>query len=796
MKFSENWLRHYVHTSLSSAALLERLTAIGLEVESVEDLDTDMSDVVIAQVEHVECDSHSENVRSYRVHAGQYGDFQIAAGVDHLQPGQRVAIALPGAPVTRQSSCLSAETSTKAIFCPQTVLGSFVTGGVIVLDAQAPVGQPVARYLDLPDRCIEVSLTPNRADCLGVRGIAYDIAAACHTVVEPLHLPVPEVVQIPSEQSLAFASPVPDACAHYAYASIVGINASVRTPDWMVQRLLRSGIQPLHFLVDVTQYVMLALGQPLHAYDRQKLHGSIGVRFARPQEMLTLVDKKTVTLDPSILVVTDNDHAIALAGIMGGWETRVTTSTSKVVLEAAHYAPSAVMGKARALGIHSEAAYRFERGVDPQLPVMALQHAIALITTYAGGEVHEYYPSAASAVQDAQKQILLRRTRITRILGISFEDDFVEATLHGLGMHLVSHPLGWLVTAPSRRFDITIEDDLVEELARMYGYDKIPTKIVQQAAVSVRAGHCLEHHHRLYALRRHAAARNFQEVVTFSFIDAQRLGCWGREEGRSVTLSNPLSAEWAVMRPSLLPGLLRTLSYQCARQMDRVRIFEIGSTFESSGQASAPLETLCFAAMICGDVQGRSWAESRRPVDFFDMKGDLEAFVGRLGGRISLSLSTRPWFHPGRSADVLLGEKVIGCIGQIHPKISHEYDVEAEVYAFEMRLAPAIIDAHVVQLRTLSRFPLVRRDIALLLPESVCWEDLASTMRGAAGPFLRDVELFDRYQGKGIEPGYQSMAIGLVFQHDMRTLTDSEVESALLAVTAAVSNTYSARIRS
>ncbi len=796
MKFSENWLRSHVPTQATRDALSATLTAIGLEVEEVTALGDGLASVVVARI--VECARHPEadRLQVCQVDAGQGELLQIVCGAPNARPGLRAPLAMVGANVggiaIKAAKLRGVESS--GMLCSARELGIDAdASGLLELPADAPVGTPIADYLGLPDASIEIKLTPNRADCFSVRGIAYDVAASLGSEVKPL-----EATPVPA-QSLSEVSVELDADARvprFVGRVIEGVDATAPTPVWMAERLRRSGVRPISFLVDVTQYVMLELGQPMHAFDKDTLEGGIVVRPARTDEALALLDGRTATLNEDFLVVSDGRggrgaRAVALGGIMGGLDTRVTDATRNVFLEAAHWIPSAIIGRSRKLGLHTDASHRFERGVDPELPRIAVEYATRLILDVAGGvpgpvtqaDLPEHLPKPAA--------IMLRRARIARVLGVEIEDAEIERILRALGLQAAAVAEGWSVVAPSRRFDIAIEEDLIEELARIHGYDRVPTtlpggatRIAAPSETRVEAG----------SVRRQLAARDCFETVNFAFVDAHWLAHWA-DAGGAVPLANPLSAELAVMRTQLLPGVVATLQRNAARQAGRVRLFELGNVFRAPAQAGdAPVETQRIAAAVTGDATAEQWGAPARKVDFHDLKGDLESVAALAGAVLEYRPSQAAHGHPGRSADVYRDGACIGWIGQLHPRLQRQLDLDADVIAFELDLAPLSVRA-LPRAAELSRYPSVRRDLAFVVAEGVSWAALCATVKTAAGPLLRDVQLFDRYVGQGVESGQKSLAMGLILQDNSRTLTENDVEQVVTAVVAAIGEAHGARIR-
>ncbi|QHB72124.1 phenylalanine--tRNA ligase subunit beta [Stenotrophomonas sp. 364] len=792
MKFSENWLRSHVPTSVSRDELGAVLTAIGLEVEEVTALGAGLDHVVVARIVSAERHPEADRLQICQVDAGQGEHVQIVCGAPNARPGLVAPLAMIGAQIgeLKIKPAKLRGVDSNGMLCSARELGlDSDASGLFELPDDAPVGQTLVEYLGLPDASIEIKLTPNRADCFSIRGIAFDVAAACASEVVPFDAaPVAAVGTRELTIDLAAGAEAP----RYVGRVIEGINARAATPLWMAERLRRSGVRPVSLLVDITQYVMLELGQPMHAFDLGTLQGSIGVRRSRAGETLKLLDGRDAALDDSFLLITDADRPIALAGLMGGFDTRVTDDTTAVFLEAAHFAPAAIMGRGRKLGLHTDAGHRFERGVDPALPRTAIEYATRLVLDLAGGTPAPVTEAVREADLPATASIGLRRARIARVLGIQIADADVERILRALGMDVVASADGWQVTAPSRRFDIAIEEDLIEELARIHGYEQIPTTLPGGASrIAMPSETRLDD----LSVRRQLVARDLQETINYAFVDAGLLGQWQLHED-VVALANPLSAELAVMRPSLLPGLVATLGRNAARQLGRVRLFELGRSFHpQAGEGTpAPLETQRVAAAVCGDADPQQWGLATRKVDFHDLKGDLESLAAASGAVLTFQPSQRPYGHPARSAEVLRDGVSLGWIGQILPRLAKAMDIDVDVFAFELDLAP-LAARQLPRAAELSRFPSVRRDLAFLVPEAAAWADLEATLRRAVGPLLRQVTLFDRYVGQGVEPGFKSLAMGLILQDKSRTLTDRDVESVVAEAVSAMEREHHARIR-
>lgn len=793
MKFSENWLRQHVKTTATRDELAATLTAIGLEVEELTPLGEALDGVVVARILSAEKHPQADKLQVCQVDAGLDAPLQIVCGAPNARAGLVAPLATIGTTVgalTIKAAKLRGVDS-NGMLCSAKELGIDAdASGLLELPDDAPVGTPLADYLGLPDAAIELKLTPNRADCFGVRGIAFDVAAATGCEVEPLQAePVAAVTDSAMAVELNAGSDAP----RFVARVIEGVDPAAKTPVWMAQRLVRSGVRPVSFLVDVTQYLMLELGQPMHAYDRHLLKGPVGVRHARAGEAVTLLNGDEAKLDDGFLVITDADRVVGLAGIMGGNDTKVGEATRNVLLEAAHFAPAAIIGRSRKLGLHTDAAHRFERGVDPELPRIAIECATRLILDIAGGKPGPVQEAVLAQHLPQPQPVMLRRARLARVLGTQVADAEVARILSALGLAVQAVADGWQVTPPARRFDLAIEEDLIEEIARIHGYDAIPATLPGGSTRLIAPSESRSSEH---DLRRQLVARDYLEAINFAFVDADLLKTWQLDAG-GVALANPLSAELGVMRTRLLPGLTAALARNVARQQPRVRLFELGRTFAAS--EDAPQETRRVAAVACGKATAEQWGVAERALDFHDLKGDLDSLAALSGAVLEYRASTQPFAHPGRSADVYrideAGEAAcIGWIGQLHPRLQQALGLDVDVYGFELAL-DALLARPLPRAKALSKYPSVRRDLAFVVPEAVTWAAMKATAETAAGPILRELRLFDRYAGKGIESGFKSLAIGLILQDESRTLEDRDVDAVVAAVVAALDKEHSAAIR-
>ena len=791
MKFSENWLRELVEIKADRAALAHALTMAGLEVEELTVLGEGLAGVVVAEIVAAEKHPEADRLQVCKVNAGQGELLQIVCGAPNARVGIKVPLAtvganLPGGIAIKAAKLRGVESF--GMLCSAKELGIDAdASGLLELPLDAPVGQLLADYLGLPDASIELKLTPNRPDCLGLVGLAHDVAALFGSTVK---VPAQAAAAVISEAHRGIQLEAGKDAPRYLGRIVEGIDPSARTPLWLAERLRRAGLRPISAVVDITNYVMLELGQPLHAFDNDALQGDIVVRHAVAGETLKLLDGSEAKLDPGFVLIADEHKALAVAGVMGGFDSRVTDATHNIFLESAHFAPAAIMGRARKLGMHTDASHRFERGVDPELPRRALERATELLLAIAGGKAGPVLVAENLADLPKPAAVTLRRARLKRVLGVTVDDAEVARIFTALGMQVTPTTDGWQITAPSSRFDIEREEDLIEEVARIFGYDNIPTDTPTGALTLA-----IEPEARIgeLALREQLAARGYYEAVNLSFVAADLLARWGFTE-RLVPLANPLSADLAVMRPSLLPGLIEALRHNRARQQERVRLFEVARVF---AQGNPPVETPSVAMVACGSARAEQWGEVSRPLDFHDLKGDLDALIAWGGEpqRWSVHADGLPgWLHPGRGARVARDGETVGYLGALHPQLAKALDLGADAHVLELALEP-LLARRLPKAQPVPRFPAVRRDIAMDLPEEISWSQIEQTVRGSLGERLKELCLFDRYSGKGVESGRKSLAMGLILQDASRTLTDDDADRCVREAIAALEQSCKAKLR-
>ena len=791
MKFSENWLRELVEIKADRNQLAHALTMAGLEVEEVTPLGDDLAGVVVAEIIAAEKHPEADRLQVCKVDAGQGEPLQIVCGAPNARVGIKVPLAMVGAKLPGDMTIKAAKlrgVESFGMLCSAKELAVDAdASGLFELPLDAPVGQSLADYLGLPDASFELKLTANRPDCLGLVGLAHDVAALFGSTAK---VPTQVVAPVSADARRGIRLEAGKDAPRYLGRIIEGIDPAARTPLWLAERLRRAGLRPISAVVDVTNYVMLELGQPLHAFDNDALEGDIVVRHAHASETLKILDGSEAKLDPGFVLIADERKGLAVAGVMGGYDSRVTDTTRNIFLESAHFAPAAIMGRARKLGLHTEASHRFERGVDPQLPRRALERATELLLMIAGGKAGPVLVAENLADLSTPVAVTLRRARLKRVLGVEVADAEVARIFTALGMEVVATAGGWQVTAPSSRFDIEREEDLIEEVARIFGYDKIPTATPAGALTLA-----IEPEARIgeLALREQLAARGYYEAVNLSFVPADLLAQWGFNE-RLVSLANPLSADLAVMRPSLLPGLIEALRHNRARQQERVRMFEVARVFAAG---DPPLETPSLAIAACGNARDEQWGEPVRSLDFHDLKGDLDALIGWGGEPQRWTVHADglpPWLHPGRAARIARDGETVGYLGALHPQLARELDLGADVHVLEVALEP-LLARRLPHAAAISRFPSVRRDIAMDLPESTSWSQIEQTVRATLGARLKELRLFDRYSGKGVEAGRKSLAMGLILQDASRTLTDDDADRWVREAVNALEQTCQGKLR-
>ncbi len=782
MIFSESWLREWVNPDADLNTLCHQLTMAGLEVEGTQGVAAEFTHIVVGEVLAVEAHPDADKLRICKVNAGAGESLQIVCGAPNVHVGMKAPLAkigavLPGLKI-KKGKLRGVESF--GMLCSAKELGlADDASGLLPLPSDAPVGEDLRAYLQLEDRAIELSITPNRGDCLGICGIAREVGALFKAPVTEAEI---KAVPPQCDDTLTVELLNSTACPHYAGRILKNINPQAETPLWMQERLRRSGLRSISAVVDVTNYVLLELGQPMHAFDLAKLSGGIRVRNAEGGEKLTLLDEQEITLDADTLVIADHQQAHALAGVMGGLASSVGDTTGDIFLESAFFSPLPLAGCARRYGLQTDSSYRFERGVDFSLQVKALERATALILDICGGTPGPVTEVTAPAELPRLQPITLRAARIQRLLGLELTPDVISDCLTRLGMSIhVQDANTWTIVPPAYRFDIRIEADLIEEIARVVGYANLPRKAPQiRMDMRIPRGTAED-------LKETLVQRGYQEAITYSFVDPA-IQAKLLPNTQAVPLQNPISNDMAVMRTTLWSGLLPALAYNQKRQQDSVRLFETGLRFIDGKQE--PM----LAGVVWGLLQPEQWSGDKRKADFYDVKGDVEALLARTGKTYEFIAAEHPALHPGQSAQILSAGETIGWLGTLHPSLSHSLDLSSDVYLFEVS-GKALLQTTHIQFRALSRFPSVRRDVAIVLDQTLAAKDVINCIHTNGTDLLTDVRLFDVYQGKGIPDGKKSLALGLSFRAASRNLTEADADTAMSAILTALKQQFDASLR-
>ena len=793
MKFSESWLRTLVDPKLTSEELSHLLTMAGLEVEELKQVAPVFDNVVVAHVLEVVKHPDADRLNVCQVDIGTGTPQQIVCGAPNVAVGLKVPCALPGAELPGNFTIRIAKVrgiESSGMLCSAKELGvAEDASGLLIMPADAPVGQDVRQYLDLDDNQFELKLTPNRADCLSLLGIAREVGAITGAPTS-----LPQVAEVPPSiaDTRAVVLDAPEACPLYCGRIVKGVNARAATPEWMKRRLERSGIRSISALVDITNYVMLELGQPLHVFDNARLTGAVHARMAKPGEKLLLLNEQTIPVDADVLMIADDAKPLAMAGIMGGEESGVTLETTELFLESAFFAPKAIAGRARRHGFGSDASHRFERGVDFGGTRRASERATQLILEICGGRAGPV--AVAEAALPDRKAVRLRTARAEQVLGLSLGAERIAGLFKGLALSFERQVDDFLVTPPSWRFDIEIEEDLIEEIARLYGYDNIPSPAPRgRMKMMVQP----EAQRPAYRIRQMLADRGYQEVVNFAFVEeAWEADLAGRkEEVDLIRLANPIASQMAVMRSTLFGGLISNLLTNLRRKQNRVRLFEMGRTFHRDPQAMPVAgfrQPWKLAGLTYGGALPEGWGSGARKVDFYDMKGDLEALLAP--ARLRFEKLLHPALHPGRAAKVMFEDAEIGCLGEMHPEWIQKFDLPQAPVVFEVDLA-AVTAAKVPAYLEVSKFPPVIRDLAIVVDQNLTLQSLLDGLDGQLPAIVQDIQLFDVYAGKGVPENKKSLAFRIVMQDTQRTLQDTEVELAVQQLVSCLEQAFAAQLR-
>ncbi|MFV5659994.1 phenylalanine--tRNA ligase subunit beta [Acinetobacter pittii] len=791
MKISENWLRTWVNPAIDSETLSDQLTMLGLEVDELAPVAKPFTGVVVGEVLTVEQHPDADRLRVTTVNIGSGEPLQIVCGAPNVRAGMKAPVAtigavLPGDFKIKKGKLRGVESQGMLCGASEIDLEDKIDG-LLELPTDAPVGVNIREYLKLDDNVIDISITPNRGDCFSIRGIAREIA-----VINQLQMNEPDIksvdATIADEKKVVIST---EGAPRYLGRVIKNVNVKAATPEWMEQALARSGIRTHSILVDVTNYVLMELGQPMHAFDLAKIEGTVHVRQAQPQEKLQLLNDQEVELQEDIMVIADDQKALAIAGIMGGLASSVTDDTTDIFLESAFFAPLAIAGRARRFGLHTDSSQRYERGVDFELPLIAMNRASQLIQELAGGEFGPITVAEKTEILPKREAIELKQAQVDQLLGYQLTADFIADALTRLGGEVTVKAEGeWSVVPPSHRYDMAIYQDLIEEVARIDGYDNIqislPSMDVQLAKYQDRF--------EIAELRQTIVTLGYQEAISFSFADA-KLEKQLNPQVNPLMLANPISSDLAAMRSTLLSSLIPCVQYNLNRQQSRVRFFELGLRFDYQNAKSIEdlkqIPTLALVAV--GSQQPESWHIKPQPMDFFDFKGEIEEILAAGRVKVEYVRSERAWLHPGQSAEILVDGQSIGYLGRLHPSLENELDLST-TWVAELNQT-AVLQSYVSNFTELSRFPSIRRDIALLISDNINVRDIQQLIEKTGGELLDSTWLFDVYTGQGVEEGKRSLAFALLWQHPSRTLEDAEIKSGMDNIIQVLENTYQATLR-
>jgi len=793
MKFSEKWLREWVNPNVSTDELSDQLSMAGLEVDGVEAVAGEFSGVVVGEV--VECGQHpdADKLQVTKINVGDDELLDIVCGAPNCRQGIKVAVAKIGAVLPGNFKIKKAKLRGQPSFgmlCSFSELGiSDDHDGILELPADAPIGQDIRDYLQLDDVTIEVDLTPNRADCLGIKGLAREVGVLNQTSVNELEVPTITEKTTDSRNIQLLA---PEACPRYLGRVIKNINLNVNTPLWMVEKLRRSGVRSIDPVVDVTNYVLLELGHPMHAFDNNKLEGDVIVRFAKQDEQLTLLDGNQITLQDNTLVIADSKKALAMAGIFGGLDSGVTKQSNDIFLESAFFAPDAIMGKARQYGLHTDASHRYERGVDPQLQQIAMQRATQLLLDIVGGEAGPVVEAVDSAFVPKHRSVTLRHSRLSKVLGIDIAGDTVTDIFKRLGFSVSFENEVWRISVPPYRFDISIEEDLIEEVARVYGYNQIPDIA---PVASLKMSKHQEQRIPLNQLKNILVENDYQEAITYSFVDP-KIQSLLFPDMQGLQLPHPISSEMSTMRVSLWTGLLQAVSYNQKRQQGRVRLFESGLRFiPQKSEKTGVKQELVISGVVCGLVADENWDNTTRTIDFFDVKADVENLLNCAGVEgyhfVSANHSA---LHPGQCAEILVDNISIGYIGAVHPQFEKSLGLNGRSFVFELEIN-ALGLKKLPKAQEISKYPANRRDIAIVVDDDKVVGDILNCIEKFGENQLVGLNLFDVYRGKGIAHGKKSLAISLILQDKTKTLQENDIQATVDGILARLSQKFQASLR-
>ena len=791
MKISENWLRTWVNPAIDSDTLSDQLTMLGLEIDDLSPAAKAFTGVVVGEVLTVEQHPDADRLRVTTVNIGSGEPLQIVCGAPNVRVGMKAPVAtigavLPGDFKIKKGKLRGIESQGMLCGASEIDLEDKIDG-LLELPADAPVGVNIREYLELDDNVLDISITPNRGDCFSIRGIAREVA-----VINQMTAVAPEVKEVAAsisdEKKVVIST---EGCPRYLGRVIKNVNTKAPTPVWMERALARSGIRQHSILVDITNYVLMELGQPLHAFDGAKVQGSVHVRQAKAAEKLVLLNEQEVELNEKVMVIADDEKALAIAGIMGGLSSSVTDETQEIFLESAFFAPLAIAGRARSFGLHTDASQRYERGVDFELPLLAMHRASQLISELAGGDFGPITVAENAAVLPTREAIELKQEQVDQLLGYTVDGEFIADALTRLGCEVTVLIEGqWSVVPPSHRYDMSIYQDLIEEVARIHGYDNIKISLPVIDAKLAKYQDQFE----VIQLRQSLVTLGYQEAISFSFADL-KLEKQLNPSVNPLALANPISSDLAVMRSTVLSSLIPCVQYNVNRQQGRVRFFELGLRFDYQNAASIhDLKQIPTLAIIAtGAKTAETWHSKPKAMDFFDFKGEIEAVLAAGRVQVEYVRSERSWLHPGQSAEILVDGQSIGYFGRLHPSLEEDLDLSVTWVAELDQLA--VLQTYVSNFTELSRFPSVRRDIAVLINDKINISEIQQLIVKTGGELLDSTWLFDVYTGQGVEEGKRSLAFALLWQHPSRTLEDAEIKSGMDNILQVLESTYQATLR-
>jgi phenylalanyl-tRNA synthetase beta chain len=800
MKISELWLREWVKPNISTEQLAEQLTMLGFEVDSVEPVAPKFSSVFVGEVLEVLPHPNADRLHVCKVNIGQGETLSIVCGAQNVRAGMKVPTAIIGAVLPNDFTIKKAAlrgVESFGMLCSAVELGLAETSsGLLELPDDAPIGTDIREYLQLDDNVFDINVTANRGDCLSVLGFAREIAAVNDIPFKKLT--VPDLHRSSQKFSVSVAKDALPNCPHYVGCIVSNVNNTAKTPIWLSERLRRVGLRSVNPIVDVTNYVMLELGQPLHAFDLAKLDSEIIVRKAKEGEKITLFDGNEFNLNSDSLLIADKSKPLALAGIMGGADSAVAETTSAIFIESAFFTPEKIFGVARNYGLQTDSSYRFERGVDPELQLLALNYCVSLLQKIVGGDAGEITNITSQENIPQRKTIKLRRDRVEKLLGVKIHDKKIISIINNLGLKAQNIAEGWEIIPPSYRFDLEIEEDLIEEIARIYGYNLIE---IEPAATKIAVPNRdnLVRNIRKNELINELMMLGYRETMTYSFVDLALQNLLD-PANTPLSLTNPISLELAVMRTSLWSGLVKAYLANQSRKRTRVRLFEIGSVFKKNDKGLK--EDLHLGGIVSGDLYPLQWGEDRKNAGFYDVKNDLYVLLEKQGynkENISFNKSEEiavihNALHPKRCAVIYLGGLEIGLIGELHPAIKQKLEITTDIILFEINLF-FLNNVIEFDFKEISKFPSVERDLSIIVNQNISWQKIKDAVINVGGNLLHEVNVFDVYHGKGIDVDSKSIALHLIFQHDARTLVEQEIEALMQEIIATLESNFGAKLR-